>query len=175
MSVIEGLYCNLIHNVLYSTIVNKSNLFNKIRRLLPTLTDCGGAGVMVTEGDRSLTPGGNPEGGRPMELLWGGWGTERLVRLFSGVAVIEGTWTPDRGRGCCCKKRKPSRYNDVSSVNFYNWFQTQARFIRYKNYSHFLKKIIITIPRYSQVHSWFTYLKLRRLFPGERGRLLLYR
>lgn len=37
-----------------------------------TLDGWGGAGVIVTEGERSLTPGGKPEGGRPKELLCGG-------------------------------------------------------------------------------------------------------
>lgn len=34
-----------------------------------TFGGCGGAGVIVTDGDRSFTPAGNPEGGLPKELL----------------------------------------------------------------------------------------------------------
>lgn len=65
----------------------------KIRSLLikkngRTLLGCGGAGVIVTDGDKSLTPGGKLDGGLPKELLWGGCGTDKLARLLNGDGVI---------------------------------------------------------------------------------------
>lgn len=67
-----------------------------------TLTGWGGAGVIVTEGDKSLTPGGKLELGRPMEDLCCGWGTERLVLFIDDVLkgvpcmlLLRG------GTGCC--------------------------------------------------------------------------
>lgn len=62
----------------------------------------GGAGVIVTEGDKSLTPGGNPEDGRPRELLWGGWGTDRLAaRLPRDDPDSGGACILDLGGGGC--------------------------------------------------------------------------
>lgn len=66
-----------------------------------TLIDWGGAGVIVTEGDKSFTPGGKFD--LPTELLCGGCGTERLARLPNGEAFMEGAWivVPRGGGGCC--------------------------------------------------------------------------
>lgn len=61
---------------------------------------CGGAGVIVTAGERSLTPGGNPVVGRPKLLLAGGCGTDKLG-LPNVVLDIEGTCMLERtGDGC---------------------------------------------------------------------------
>lgn len=69
-----------------------------------TFTDCGGAGVIVTDGVKSLIPGGKFEGGLPIELLCGGCGTERLALLTNGEVFREGPWIvllPRIGGGCC--------------------------------------------------------------------------
>lgn len=57
---------------------------------------------MVTEGDKSFTPGGKTEGGLPMEDLWGGWGTDRLVLLLRGDTLSGGTCIFPLGGGACC-------------------------------------------------------------------------
>lgn len=65
-----------------------------------TLDACGGAGVIVTAGDKSLTPAGKLDVGRPKLLLAGGWGTDKLGRP-SVVLDIEGTCMLDlTGDGC---------------------------------------------------------------------------
>lgn len=56
---------------------------------------------MVTEGDKSLTPRGKLEGGRPIGVLWGGCGTERFA-LPIEEWFIEGPWIVPRGGGGCC-------------------------------------------------------------------------
>lgn len=50
--------------------------------MLNTFIDCGGAGVIVTDGDNSLVPGGKADGGLPNEGLCGGCGTDRLAPLL---------------------------------------------------------------------------------------------
>lgn len=66
-----------------------------------TFDGCGGAGVIVTDGDKSFTPGGKPDGGLPIELLCGGCGTDKLGLLLSGEG---GNWGAGRldlaGGGC---------------------------------------------------------------------------
>lgn len=58
--------------------------------------------MIVTAGDKSLTPGGNPDVGLPRELLWGGWGTDKLAaRLPSGDPDNGGACMLDLGGGGC--------------------------------------------------------------------------
>lgn len=75
----------------------------KLHKKFQSLTfgGCGGAGVIVTAGDKSLTPGGNPTEDLPKEFLCGGCGTDRFVR-FSGVDPdMLGTCIFDlTGEGC---------------------------------------------------------------------------
>lgn len=66
-----------------------------------TFIGCGGAGVIVTDGDKSFTPGGNPVGARPSDDLWGGCGTDRFVLLFKGELVKGGPWMLERAAGGC--------------------------------------------------------------------------
>lgn len=56
---------------------------------------------MVTDGDKSLIPGGKLEFDRPI-VLCGGCGTDRLV-LPKGDGFIDGPWIvlPRGGGGCC--------------------------------------------------------------------------
>lgn len=78
--------------------VLNTTVYNQLIKL--TFVCWGGAGVIVTEGDRSLTPGGNPDIGRPAGGLWLACGTDRLAaRLLSGVAVICGLCMLDLGGG----------------------------------------------------------------------------
>lgn len=62
--------------------------------------DGGGAGVMVTLGERSLTLAGKPVDDLPNGAeRWGGCGTEIFVRF--NEPGNEGIWSPDLpGEGC---------------------------------------------------------------------------
>lgn len=95
---------------------------------------------MVTDGDKSLTPGGKLEGGLPNELLWGGCGTDKLGRLLKGEGVNCGANKLDLPGCGCCK---------ATQINFFApHFESEIMYPpQERRYAALIRLVRVTVPR----------------------------